>query len=96
MSDWGTQTYFALKHPADWLLHRPGKWDVGEALNTQSLKGYCVTKAKADRIQRKLEAKNQVASFILVEDPVFCDSAGKSTALSMPVMKNTLSLSAQH
>ena len=39
-----------------------------------------MTKDKAGRIQRTLEAKNKVASFILVEDPVFCEPSGKQAS----------------
>lgn len=53
------------------------KWKVQEALDAQSDWGYCATKAKADREQRKIEARGQQATFIIVEDPVYCETKGE-------------------
>ena len=53
------------------------KWDVDEAYNAKSKKGYCTTKENAAKVQYGIESKGIVADFILVPDIVFCEPKGE-------------------
>lgn len=54
-----------------------GKWDVDEAYDAQSMKGYCTAKEKAARVQNDIESNGAIPEFILVEDPVYCGRRGE-------------------